>query len=71
VFVVVPFGLNNAPTTFLWFMNSVFHPYLDKFVIVFIDNILIYSKYEREHVEHLALVLRLIREHYLYAKLRK
>ena len=52
-------------------MNSVWHPYLDKFVILFIDDILIYSKNEEEHVEHLAAVLRLLREHQLYAKINK
>eukprot|EP00253_Pinus_taeda_P016570 PITA_16570 len=52
-------------------MNSVLSPYLDNFVIVFIDEILVYSKNEEEHVEHLAVVLRLLREHQLYAKLNK
>lgn len=61
-FVVVPFGLTNAPATFMCLMNSVLHPYLDKFVIRFIDDILVYSKIEEEHVEHLATVLRLLRE---------
>ena len=59
-FVVVPFGLTNAPTTFMCLMNSVLHPYLDKFVIVFIDDTLIYFKNEEEH---LAAVLKLLREH--------
>eukprot|EP00253_Pinus_taeda_P012108 PITA_12108 len=62
-FVVVPFGLTNYPVTFMRLMNSVLHPYLDKFVIVFIDDILVYSKIEEEHFEHLATMLRLLREH--------
>ena len=70
-FVVVPIGLTNALATFMCLMNSVFHPYLDKFVIVFIDDILIYSKNEEEHVKHLAAVLRLLREQQLYVELRK
>ena len=70
-FVLVPFGLNNAPTTFMCLMNSLLHPYLDKFFIVFIDDILIYSNNEEKHTEHLATVLRLLREHQLYYNLRK
>ena len=61
-FVVVLFGLTNVTTTFMCLMNSVLHPYLDKFVIVFIDDILVYSKNEEEHAKHLATVLRLLRE---------
>ena len=52
-FVVVPFGLTNAPATFICLMNSVFSRYLDKFVLVFLDNILVYSKNEEEHEENL------------------
>ena len=55
----------------MFLMNSVLHPYLDKFVIVFIDVILVYPKNEEEHAEHLAAVLRLLREHQLYSKLNK
>ena len=70
-FVVVPFGLTNVPATFTCLMNSVLCSFLDKFVIVFIDDILVYSKNEEEHAEHLVGVLRFLREHQLYAKLRK
>jgi len=62
-FIVVPFGLINYPTNFMCLMNSVFHPYLAKFFIVFIDDILIYSKNDEEHVEHLTTLLKLLREH--------
>jgi hypothetical protein len=70
-FTVVPFGLSNAPTFFMCLMNSVFQEYLDKFVIVFLDEILVYSKSEEEKEHHLRMVLQVIREHQLYAKLRK
>ena len=56
-FVVVPFDLTNSPATFMCLMNSVLCPYLDNFVIVFIDDILIFSRNEGEHVEHLATIL--------------
>ena len=70
-FVVVPFGLTNAPSTFMCLMNSVLRSCLDNFVIVFIDDILVYSKNEEKQVKHLVAVLRLLREHQLYAKLSK
>ena len=56
-FVVVPFGLTNAPATFMCLMNSVFSRYLDKFVLVFLDDILVYSKNEEEHEEHLGHII--------------
>jgi len=58
----MPFGLTNAPTVFMDLMNRVFSPYLDKFVIVFIGDILIYSKTRGEHAEHLRTMLRMLRE---------
>ena len=70
-FVVVPFGLTNAPAVFMSLMNSVFRNYLDHFVQVFLDEILIYSKNEKEHEEYLQLVLTCLREHKLFGKLSK
>ncbi|KAM2673866.1 hypothetical protein EV2_015117 [Malus domestica] len=70
-FLMMPFGLTNAPTSFIDLMNPVFRPYLDRFVIVFIDDILIYSKTEAEHARHLRLVLKKLRENQLYAKFSK
>ncbi|KAJ4706492.1 putative Retrotransposon protein, Ty3-gypsy subclass [Melia azedarach] len=67
-FLVMPFGLTNAPTTFMDLMNQVFHPYLDRFVIVFIDDILVYSPSREEHVEHLRVVLQTLKNKQLYAK---
>ena len=70
-FLVMPFGLTNAPAAFMDLMNKVFHEYLDQFVIVFIDDILIYSKSQEEHEEHFRIVLQILRERKLYAKLKK
>ena len=70
-FTVMSFGLTNAPAFFMYLMNSVFMEELDKFVVVFIDDILIYSKTDEEHVEHLRVVLGRLREHQLYAKFSK
>ena len=70
-YTVMSFGLTNAPATFMRLMNSVFHEYLDKFVVIYIDDILVYSKTEDEHAEHLRLILTKLREHRLYAKFSK
>ena len=70
-FIVMPFGLTNAPAVFMDLMNRVFHDYLDKFVVVFIDDILIYSKSAVEHETHLKLVLQRLLEKQLYAKFKK
>jgi hypothetical protein len=70
-FTVMSFGLTNAPAYFLYMMNKVFMEYLDKFVMVFIDGILVYSRSEEEHEGHLRLVLQKLRDHKLYAKLSK
>ena len=70
-FLVMPFGLTNAPAVFMDLMNRVFRPYLDKFVIVFIDDILVYSSNKGDHENHLRMVLQTMREKQLYAKFSK
>jgi hypothetical protein len=70
-YTVISFGLTNAPAYFMYLMNKVFIEYLDKFVVVFIDNILIFSKNEEEHDKHLCMVLQKLRKNQLYAKLNK
>jgi hypothetical protein len=70
-YLVMSFGLTNAPTYFMYLMNSVFMPELDKFVVVFIDDILVYSKNKDKHNEHLHIVLQRLRDHHLYAKFSK
>ena len=70
-FLVMSFGLTNALAAFMDLMNRVFHPYLDRFVIVFIDDILVYSRSELEHERHLGLVLQTLRQHQLYSKFNK
>ena len=70
-YTVMSFGLTNAPAYFMNLMNKVFMEFLDKFIVVFIDDILVYSKNEEEHKEHLRLVLEKLREHQPYAKFSK
>ncbi|CAI5459853.1 unnamed protein product [Closterium sp. Yama58-4] len=70
-FGVLPFGLTNAPATFMGLMNDIFRPFLDRFVIVFLDDILIFNKSLEEHAQHLRIVLDTLRQHRLYAKLSK
>jgi hypothetical protein len=70
-FVVAPFGLTNAPSTFMCLMNNVLNKFMEKFVLVFIDDILIYSKNKEEYEEHIRIVLQVLREHQIYAKFSK
>ena len=70
-FLVMSFELTNAPAAFMDLMNRVFRPYVDQFVVVFIDDILVYSKSIEKHVYHLRAVLQTLREHQLYAKFSK
>ena len=70
-YTVMSFGLTNAPATFSRLMNYILMVYLDKFVVVYLDDILVYSKNEEEHTEHLRIILPKLREHKLYAKYSK
>ena len=70
-YLVMSFGLTNAPAYFMYLMNLVFMPELDKFMVVFIDDILIYLENKEDHAEHLRVVLTRLREHKLYAKFSK
>ena len=67
----MPFGSTNAPAAFMDLMHRVFQSYLDKFVVVFVDDILIYSQFKEEHEDHLRIVLQALRDHELYAKFGK
>ncbi|XP_027933807.1 uncharacterized protein LOC114189438 [Vigna unguiculata] len=67
----MPFGVTNAPAIFMDYMNRIFRPHLDQFVVLFIDDILIYSESRDEHAEHLRVVQGILREHKLYGKLSK
>jgi hypothetical protein len=71
VYIMMSFGLTNAPAYFMYLMNKVFMEYLDKFAVVFINDILVYSRNEKEHEDHLRLVLQKLQDHKLYAKLSK
>ena len=67
----MPFGLTNAPAAFMDLMHRVLRPYLDQFVVVFIDDILVFSKSHKEHEQHLRILLQTLRDHKLYAKFSK
>ena len=70
-YLAMPFSVTNAPGVFMYYMNRVFHPYLDSFVVVFRNDILVYSNTREEHEEHLRIVLHTLRDRQLYAKLSK
>jgi len=70
-FLVMPSGMTNVPAIFIDYMNQIFRPFLDKFVVVFIDDILIYYRTREEHAKHLRTVLNILREKQLYVKLSK
>ena len=70
-FTMMPFELMNAPAAFIDLMHRLFQPYLDQFVVIFVDDILIYSQSEDEHEDHLRIVIRALRDHQLYAKFSK
>jgi hypothetical protein len=70
-FLVMPFGVTNAPSVFMDLMNKIFHEYLDRFIVLFIDDILVYSSNHEDHGEHLKTVLGILREKKLFAKLKK
>ena len=70
-FLMMPFGLTNAPTMFCTLMNKIFHPYLDKFMMVYLDDIVIYSNTLKEHVEHLRKVFKILKQNELYVKKEK
>jgi len=70
-FLVMPFGLTNAPATFYTLMNDIFHEWRDDFVVIYIDDILVYNNFMEEHVEHLQKVFQRLRENKLYAKFEK
>jgi hypothetical protein len=70
-YLIMSFGLTNAPAYFMYLMNSVFMPELDKFMVVFVNDILVYSENKEDHVEHLIIILTRLKEHKLYAKFSK
>jgi hypothetical protein len=69
--LVMPFGLTNAPTTFMWVMNDLFRPFIDEFVIVYLDDILIFSRTREEHVQHVRKILSTLQREKLFVKLSK
>ena len=69
--MVMPFGLSNAPSTFMWLMNIVLWPYIGKFVVIYFDGILVFSKNKEDHLQHLKIILGTLRKRHLYANLKK
>ena len=69
--MVIAFGLSNAPNTFMWLVNNMLRPYIGKFVVIYFDGILVFNKNKEDHLQHLKIILDTLRKHHLYANPKK